>query len=277
MNTSHKLKKGVFTSVHVQVLDRMNGAPLRAVILDNDETTGSYIIVVSIIRTIHKLGKIDLELFHYILERLASWMIRESIFRPDLIEFLKTLARLKKENKIDAVIMYTNQSELDSTLQNSLPRSIEYMFKFLVPDFAFDHILTRPENPTRINNVFPKQFKRVLDLYPYSPLDITEMLFFDDLALPMYVKDDGIKFSSESSWVLVDQYYRLLKKKDIINCVKFCFGDLVDCNFFTHLVIKIYLSYDLSSYKENSSPISCSYFTELVKKKYDTDGSQTTK
>lgn len=245
----------------------MSIAPLRAVILDNDETTGSYLILHSIITSIKHLGNnIDPSFFCYILEKLAVYMVRESIFRPGLIDFLRTLVKLKKEGKIDAIIMYTNQNEPNHLLSSSLPRCIQYMFMFLVPGFVFDNILSRPENPLTINNVYPKQFKRVLDLYPERPLDITNMLFFDDLAIPLYVRADGIEIISEKSWILVEPYICILYKEDILNCIQFCLDDMADINTFTDSVVKIYSKHIVNIPASNPSP--CSYFTELVNEKF---------
>ena len=246
--------------------------PLRAVILDNDETTGSYHIVYSILKSIQKHGTVAPELFCYILERLATWMVKESIFRPGLIEFLTTLVNLKKAGKIDAIIMYTNQYETGQTLSASLPRCIQYMFMYLVPGFVFDHILTRPENPVILNNTYPKQFKRILDLYPYWPSDNTQILFFDDIAVPMYVKDDGVEESSDSSRVLVDPYFCFLYKEDIKECVKFCLGDMAELTSLTQSVHYYYSTLINKPYNMAVVPLNCSYFTELVKKKYDIDG-----
>jgi len=251
----------------------MTTGPLRAVILDNDETTGSYPIVYSILKTLQNLGPVEPQLLCYILERLAIWMVKQSIFRRRLIDFLRTLVDLKKAGKIDAIIMYTNQYEPNQTLSESLPRCIQYMFMYLVPGFIFDHILTRPENPVILNNTYPKQFKRVLDLYPYWPSDTTQILFFDDLAVPMYVKDDGVEVTSDSSRILVDPYYCLLYKEDINECVKFCIGDMGDLKEFTYSVSYYYSTFIKQPHSISNLPLDCSYFTELVKKKYDTDGS----
>jgi len=246
----------------------MSLAPLRAVILDNDETTGSYLILQSIIKSVQHLGNnIDPSFFGYILENLALWMLKESIFRPGLIEFLRTLVKLKKEDKIDVIIMYTNQYESNTTLITSLPRCIEYMFMFLVPGFVFDKIITRPENPVTINNVYPKQFKRVLDLYPERPLDITNMLFFDDLAVPLYIRADGIEIISEKSWVLVEPYSCILYKENIKDCINFCLDEMADIKTFTDSVIKYY-SKNIRNIPA-SNPRPCSYFTELVEKKFN--------
>jgi hypothetical protein len=249
----------------------MNKDPLRAVILDNDETTGSYRIVYSLLKAIKTYGDIDILLFYYIFQRLSIWMIKESIFRPNLVEFLRTLVKLKKENKIDAIIMYTNQYEENTDITSSLPRCIEYMFTFLVPEFKFDHILTRPNNPTVINNVYTKHFKRVLDLYPDRPLDNTQILFFDDLAVPLYIKTDGIEVISESSRVLVEPYISILYKEDIQRCIEFCIDEMADSESFLKSVIKYYINNGIDN-KLVYSPMSCSYFIELVNEKYDIDG-----
>jgi len=250
--------------------------PLRAVILDNDETTGSYILLLSVMRALNKIGDVDYLLFTHILENLAIWMISKRVFRPGLIEFLTVLMNLKKEKKIDAIIMYTNQLETDKKLNYSLPRCISYMFSYLVPGFTFDHILTRPDDPTVLNNIFPKQFKRVLDLYPKRPLNIRRMLFFDDLAIPTYVRTDGIdpKYVSKKSYVLIDPYRVNLSSEDITECVKFCLEGIVDIDPFIILVNKCYSE---SSYK-NSIPsidlLNFSYFVDLLKIRYDSDGNK---
>ena len=244
--------------------------PLRAVILDNDETTGSYLIVLSIIKTINSFGNIDSLYFQYILEKLSFWMLKNSIFRPGLVGFLRTLRDLRKANKIDAIIMYTNQYETSTSIFTSLPRCIEYMFMFLVPGFKFDNILTRPSTTVIINNVNPKQFRRVLDLYPDRPSDITQILFFDDLAVPLYIRTDGIDVYCESARVLVEPYICILYKEDIESCVKSCLN-INDYDDFILNVINYYTA-NLRLLHTTTFSTNCSYFTELIKAKYDLDG-----
>ena len=250
--------------------------PLRAVILDNDETTGAYTLLFSMMKALNKTGDIDPLLFTHILEKLATWMVVNSIFRPGLLPFLALLMNLKKEGKIDAIIMYTNQLEIEPIINYSMPRCINYMFMYLVPGFTFDHILTRPEDPTTINNVFPKQFKRVLDLYPDRPLNTRKMLFFDDLAIPKYVRTDGIdqKYTSRGSYVLVDPYKCLLYSEDIAECVDFCLEGLADLESFTPNVIKYYVDNMHKDYNPSLRPQGFSYFMKLVKWKYHSDGNK---
>jgi hypothetical protein len=248
--------------------------PLKAVILDNDETTGAYTLLYSIIKTLNKIGDIDTMFYTYIIERLALWMVKMSIFRPGLVPFLTLLMNLRNEGKIDAIIMYTNQLEIQPTLQYSLPRCINHMFTYLVPGFKFDHILTRPEDPTTVNNVFPKKFKRVLDLYPDRPLNTRKMLFFDDLAVPKYITTEGIepKYTSRRSYVLVEPYKVLLFSEDIESCVRFCFEDFVDIESLTMVITRYYSENIYKDYTPSICSEDFTYFMKLVKWKYNSDG-----
>jgi hypothetical protein len=140
---------------------------------------------------------------------------------------------------------------------------------FLVPGFKFDNILSRPKNPRIVNNVFVKQFSRVLDLYPDKPSDITQILFFDDLAFHPYVDTENINIYSESARVLVKPYSRILNKKDIDECINYCFINTVDIAFISNVFD--YYSCQFRRVPESINS-SCSYFTELIKAKYDLDG-----
>jgi hypothetical protein len=88
--------------------------PLRAVILDNDETTGSYAIVFAIVHVLQIAESKNQVFVGHVLERLAKWMVAQRVFRPGIRNFLGNLISLREDNKIDAIIMYTNQ--LDHSL-----------------------------------------------------------------------------------------------------------------------------------------------------------------
>jgi hypothetical protein len=84
----------------------MEGGPLRAIILDNDETTGSYqLLALGLQKAIGKGWSIE-ESVAYLTTKLYS----EGAFRNGIIDFLKTINDLRVTNKVDAVIMYTNMS-----------------------------------------------------------------------------------------------------------------------------------------------------------------------
>jgi hypothetical protein len=82
---------------------------LRAVVLDNDETTGSYGIIYSLLTHLRPLNltEEDAAIFY---NRLAHAMDHYQLFRPHLGHFLQTLDLLGDDTSLDAVIMYTNQT-----------------------------------------------------------------------------------------------------------------------------------------------------------------------
>lgn len=212
-------------------------APLRAVILDNDETTGSYGIVFAIMITLKHFGPPKKEDLMDVLIRLARWMNAHHCFRPGLVQLLHTLISLRRHKKIDAVIMYTNQKEApkhhtdDDThfFLNSIPECIAFMMSVLIGEKVFDHILTRPNyTPVTTGHTYPKHFHRVLNLYPEKPKDIRDILFVDDLAYPAYVLSDNIPRCNvdKDAWYPVDPYYRVLTQDEIFHCLEFVFGDL---------------------------------------------------
>ena len=69
--------------------------PLRAIIIDNDETTGSYTILFAMICALRQIPNIEMSRVATILQRLGTWMIRHRVFRPGLRMFVQTLLQLK--------------------------------------------------------------------------------------------------------------------------------------------------------------------------------------
>ena len=82
--------------------------PLRAVILDNDETTGSFLALKKLVET----SKHDnySEFIKEATNVLLNPKKGKSAFRQGIESFLDSLYTLKTEKRIDAVIMYTNMS-----------------------------------------------------------------------------------------------------------------------------------------------------------------------
>jgi hypothetical protein len=54
-----------------------------------------------------------------------------------LVEFLRTLVKLKKENKIDAIIMYTNQYEENEVNKPVIISDYSHAAIVISPVFAF--------------------------------------------------------------------------------------------------------------------------------------------
>lgn len=202
--------------------------PLRAVVLDNDETTGSYGLLFAYLSVLQHVPDLNADVLAYILRRLAGWMIVHAVFRPGLRSLLRCLIALRRQKKIDAIVMYTNQ--YDSGTIFSVPNAIVLMMNYLAGEKVFDYILTRPDHPEQ-DGVYRKQFHRVLDLFPGVPRDIRQITFLDDCATRDFIGHHGIHPSGtdESCWYKVDPYTRTLSIKDIHESILYClygpFGD----------------------------------------------------
>lgn len=210
--------------------------PLRAVILDNDETTGSYTLVFAFLITLECFRDVSNEYLTKLFTRLAKWMYVHHCFRPGLRPLLEVIHTLRKTNKIDAVIMYTNQTETTPPSSApkteyppflySPPQTIAFMLSTLVNEPLFDHILARPV-PTGDSMHLYKNFNRVLALYPERPKDIRDMIFVDDLARPDFVLANSIESQRKdpSCWHAVDPYIRNLNEEEVRHCLQYCFQD----------------------------------------------------
>lgn len=229
--------------------------PLRAVILDNDETTGSYGILFAIVAVLQEIPSLDMGFVCGILQKLARWMIAKNVFRPGLKNLLQTCVGLKKQNLIDVIVMYTNQ--LEETLPQeiiykdnialilwSIPRCITYMMNHLVDANIFDCILTRPPNADNTKWIM-KSFSRVLNMYPLRPNDIRQMVFIDDMAFPLYIdaKDVPPHYREATSWQPVEAYHRRLSAKEFVDCMTYVFGEADPSDGFTNAVWDIYQIY----------------------------------
>lgn len=218
--------------------------PLRAVVFDNDETTGSYGLLFAITQVLEQLNILDLQILQGIYQRLGNWMIVHNVFRPGLRALLRCCLALRKQKRIDAILMYTNQIDTHTNL--SVPRVISYMMTVLAGEQVFDHILARPNHPDQ-DGVYRKQFYRILELYPNVPKDIREITFLDDNAVPDFICHAGIQKSatSEKSWLKVEPYTRILGSKEIYECVVYCFQPVFcdDLQILIDTVFQYYLQF----------------------------------
>jgi hypothetical protein len=208
------------------------GTPLRAVILDNDETTGSYHLLIAILTILQEASNVTFIASTQLLERLANWMMVHGCFRPGLRNFLSTLTSLREEGLLDAVVMYTNQRDFDipatqtiAKLVQSPARCVAYMLEYLVQKPIFDRILTRPENAVLQNGTYTKDFLRVLQQYPDRPKDIRMMRFIDDLAFKMFIHASQIPKNKQDEvcWHPWPRHVRTLKEVEVFDCVKTIF------------------------------------------------------
>jgi len=256
---------------------------LRAVILDNDETTGFYPIVFGVLSVLQDHPELKKDAVLTVLERLAEWMLENHFFRPGIVDFLKTLVSLRQENSLHGIVMYTNQLDCTPPAEKekedyipevwSPPHAIAYMMSWLVKDFIFDHILTRPLYEPLIpkTGYYAKQFKRVLDLYPGKRISTKHMLFFDDLATPKIILADGIPKveTYEYSRVLVPPYRKSYTEEDIHNCVHKCFKGYSFQSAAIRELERIVKKY--KPITPDGVNVSCSFMRDIVKIHFEKD------
>jgi hypothetical protein len=117
-NTTKKKKINInFESIHYNNIDYIYikspefnkpSGPLRAVVLDNDETTGVFLALKKLVENSEKENYS--EFIHEATELLTRPEKGRAAFRNGIETFLQKLYELKKQDKIDAVIMYTNMT-----------------------------------------------------------------------------------------------------------------------------------------------------------------------
>jgi hypothetical protein len=227
-------------------------APLRAVILDNDETTGSYHLLIAILTILQHASNVTLLQTGQLLERLANWMVVNGCFRPGLRNFLSILMGLRQEGLLDAIVMYTNQSDFPlkqpqhvPTLAQSPARCVAYMLEYLAKKPIFDRILTRPVNAILQNGTYPKDFRRVLQQFPGRPYDIRMMRFIDDLAYKMFIQASHVAKGKQDDacWVPWPRHVRNLKEEEVYDCVKTCFPNHPQIDTLLQMIYTEYLKY----------------------------------
>ncbi len=198
--------------------------PLRCVILDNDETTGCYTLVFSLVNYLSKHVLEYHDQIEVIFTKLALFMEEHHLFRPGLRALLKELCALRRDGHIDKIFMYTNQRhqvplEDQGTMHellHSVPMAISFMMNVLADDEdVFDHHYTRPIEHWGQTGVIPKYFSRIFetDTHKEYVMDMQYMIFVDDMAHPNFIKADGFQDHQikEHSWYRVEPYYATLE------------------------------------------------------------------
>lgn len=211
--------------------------PLKAVVLDNDETTGSYGLLFALIVVFRQDPNITNMRFKRILKNLTIWMLTNGLFRPGIQNLLYMVTALRKKGLIDKVIMYTNQTKNPYSNQylDSAPNCIAYMMNCISKQTVFDAILAKDAYSPLAAHYTPKTFQRILDLFPEKPKDIRQIVFVDDLAAPDHIQPNTIPphLQSEDCWYSIMPYHKHINKEDIYKCLKFI--------FFTSLLADTYI------------------------------------
>jgi hypothetical protein len=204
--------------------------PLRAVVLDNDETTGSYGIIFSLLTHLRTL-QLEEVMVACIYKRLARALDDYQLFRPHLGRLLQTLDLLGDEFTLDAVIMYTNQtcelgqqtSTEDGTeiysihnLLYSVPLTIAYLMNEVYHATVFHKILVRPPLLRGIRHTScPKSFSRILNMYPTKARSTEKILFVDDNASPEFITACPRTETHPHSYVRIQPYVRILTDAEL--------------------------------------------------------------
>lgn len=222
--------------------------PPRIVILDNDETTGSYWALFSLIHIFRDNNVEDMYL-QDIIPIIAEFAIKTNIFRPGLIKLIKTLYKLRARGLLDAVVMYTYQNKMlgrkddfgeyfnSHGQQVHMPRIIDYCFGYIAtgsPQPFCNTVLTREDHREGMglketDNLGSKSVELVMQKLQMRPTtDLRGLIFIDDCYLnqpvaakyttgpltAMYIKDYRT-IMSEVQPILdefVNIYHKILHK-----------------------------------------------------------------
>ena len=221
--------------------------PLRAIILDNDETTGSYGLLFALICVFREEPILTNARFKRFLKNLAIWMLTNGVFRPGIQNLLYTITALRRRGLIDKIIMYTNQTEnpYSNEYLDSAPNCIAYMANCISKETVFDFILAKDGYSPLATQYTPKSFQRILDLFPDKPKDIREIVFVDDMASPDHVHSHTIALHLQSAdcWYSIMPYYKHLSKQDVYNCLKFVLFTTVLADMYIERVWDAYQRY----------------------------------
>jgi hypothetical protein len=131
----------------------------RLIILDNDETTGSYW---ALYKLIHLFRDYDIENIRIqdLIPHITTFCINSGIFRPGIEQLIHTIQQLKDSNKIDQIIMYTYQQEAIGRKNNlnifynshgqqlNIPIVLNYCFGYIASKYKviqpfFQTVITR--------------------------------------------------------------------------------------------------------------------------------------
>lgn len=197
----------------------------RILILDNDETTGSYNLLFHLYDLFARASfgpKLDPALTMSVITRYAR---AAGVFRTGLTRLLHAVVSMKKDRRIDTVIMYTNQLDVrqirgarvwqtaDGT-EWSVPLMIQIMLVYIAdcPDLI-DIILTRPTDAESLKSSYPvKDLARAFKTaYPNRKVDLRSTRFLDDLA------DEALMVDSSKSETDADARMKLVPYRRQMN------------------------------------------------------------
>lgn len=286
-SSSHKRSARQLGGQRATATRRVAYKPPRLIILDNDETTGSYWILFKLVHLFrdHNLDTFDIKAF---VPAITNFCLKARIFRPGLLDFLNTIAKLRATNKVDAIIMYTYQDELVgrkddwSEMYNThgrlvnIPILLDYCFGYMTGGFKevrpfFDTRIARPAHRQLVglsetDSLGPKQMSAVFKALRMKPTtDLQYVAFVDDCYLNISnIADKRNKlgpltgtFIKPYNMTLADVGAAVLELKQLH---KTFLHQYVDAGTFQHLIDAIE-HYELDKYAVHSDCRSKDPFT----------------
>jgi hypothetical protein len=229
ISTEEEIKADLVVSPIIPPPQPVEKTPLRAVVLDNDETTGSYGLVFSVLTHIRRASITDENAVRTIYKRLAAVLVKRKLFRPYLGPLLHALTFMRDEGLLDSVIMYTNQTEEVPfnpynafwKIMYNVPYSISYLMYEAYKTNAFDDILSRPPYLHGIYHAAcPKSFSRIFNLDSDRPRDTTHILFVDDNACPQFITAPPKTIVDPASYYRISAYVRVLTDEELDEALK---------------------------------------------------------
>lgn len=207
----------------------------RILILDNDETTGSYYILFHLY-DFFALSSVGKQLNRQkTISILTEFCKTTGIFRPGTTGFLKQMNTLKTGCYIDKVVVYTNQLDVRDVPrtpiwatsdgeEQSVPGILVQIFNLITDNPVFiDRLYTRPINVRAVNNYPVKDFVRVFtDLYPNRQVNLINTRFLDDMSEKKYIVDSSNSNTCKKSRISIPPYSISLPKNtfsEIVNTI----------------------------------------------------------
>lgn len=202
----------------------MDSAP-RILIMDNDETTGSYYLLFFIYDFLAKSG-IGPELDSLVtINQFYKFFKKFNVFRPNLEYFLKSMNQLKTDGTLNKICIYTNQLDV-RYIDNyqkwiasdgkvwSPPEILRIMYNKLAHNKKFiDGMFTRPYVPS--NNIYGnypvKDLAKVFrHFYPNQPVKLDKTIFIDDRYQEHYIINTSNSGTDNLSRYPMPPYYKSL-------------------------------------------------------------------
>jgi hypothetical protein len=271
ISTEEEIKADLVVSPIIPPPQPVEKTPLRAVVLDNDETTGSYGLVFSVLTHIRRASITDENAVRTIYKRLAAVLVKRKLFRPYLGPLLHALTFMRDEGLLDSVIMYTNQTEEVPfnpynafwKIMYNVPYSISYLMYEAYKTNAFDDILSRPPYLHGIYHAAcPKSFSRIFNLDSDRPRDTTHIIFVDDNACPQFITAPPKTVVDPASYYRISAYVRVLTDEELDEALKEIFDgfSLVDKEALYEAIKKQYRKYspleNIALHRDNDDALS---------------------